>query len=84
MKKPQYPELARLGVQVNPKPCDHVLFRDLDRALSKRDRKRFSRLFGIQTCPVVVEGPACYAWDAENALARMLRGKLQGSQLVRD
>lgn len=81
----EYPHLKRLGVEVYREPCSHVLCSDLNAKLTKVQRERFSRLFGIQTCPVAPDGSgALYPWDTEDVLARMFDHKLQGSQLLWD
>jgi hypothetical protein len=84
MAAEEYKHLKRLGVEVRREPCSHVLCRDLDSKLTKAQRKTFSVFFGIQTCLVVPEGPALYAWDVEDVLARMFEGRKQGSQLLWD
>lgn len=87
MVKPRpdmYPRLAELGVQLNaslsgPLGVDND---SLNAALIKRglSRKKFSALFGCQTC-----GPnGMYPHDVEDVLERMLSGKLTGTQLMMD
>jgi len=87
MKRNSYPALQTVGVPVHTSKryrFDYVLTSDLDTKLTKPERQQFNRLFGIQTCPVVEEGSAVYAWDAEAVMVRMKTGKLVGTQLLRD
>lgn len=59
-----------------------VTHKDLKKGLAKNkiDRKKFSALFGVQTCPI----GGVYAHDAEAVLQRMINKKLTGSQLYWD
>lgn len=73
-----YPRLKKLGVSIHDvEGYPVVSWASLDAKLSKKERRRFGKLFGIQTC--VADG--CFAYDAEAVLERMATGKLTGSQL---
>lgn len=63
---------------------EYVLCKDIDARLSPVAHAKFNEYFGIQTCPVVPEGPAVYPWDAEAVLERIASGKKTGSQLIWD
>lgn len=82
----EYPRCSELDVPVRrEKDWDIVLRAELDKQLVNRKMRRaFSKLFGIQTCPCDMRGPAMYAWDVEAVLERMLSGKLTGTQLYWD
>lgn len=83
MKKPKeetrYPRLGQLGIPVSYEPVACVKHEDLQAGLtrSKLDRKKFSELFGVQTCPI----GGFYPWDVEAVLERMLSGRKTGTQL---
>lgn len=84
--KNEYPRIKALGI---PILNGNVLSSDVDDVLPKKERKIFSKLFGIQTCPMIKldngeEVCGLYAWDVEAVLERMKSGKLTGSQLFWD
>lgn len=81
----EYPEIYKLGVQVDIEelgppfvPRDDL--HDALKAKSDAYDKKFSELFGVQTCHM--RGP--YPWDVEAVLVRMNTGKLVGTQLLWD
>ena len=80
----EYPNIRRLGIKVYTEPCACVLSEDVEKALRPRQYAWFCDLFGIQTCPVIPEGSAMYAWDVEDVLERMSTGRKHGSQLLWD
>jgi hypothetical protein len=80
-----YPLLTKLGVKIYHDPCDYVISKDLAKVLSKKDRKLFSKYFGIQTCLLTDNGEqGLYCWDVESILERIANGKLIGSQAYWD
>jgi hypothetical protein len=80
----EYPNIRRLGVRILTEPCACVLVEELKKAMKPRQYAWFSDLFGIQTNPMIDQGPALYAWDVEDVLERMSTGRRQGSQLLWD
>ena len=80
--KASYPHINRLGLKIYNEPISHILPDDLDKVMSKADRKKFSEYFGIQTMLLRDDMRAgLYLWDVEAVLERMYSGKLTGSQL---
>lgn len=77
MREP-YPRLKKLGVPIHDVEGYPVVpWESLASKLSAEEHKRFSKLFGVQTC--VQSG--CFAYDAEAVLERMATGRLTGTQL---
>jgi hypothetical protein len=85
----QYKRIKELGIEIShDETCDvsGVTIKNLHSALKKNklDSELFSKLFGVQTCPVVNGKSAMYPWDVEAVLERMMSGKLTGTQLLWD
>lgn len=78
-RRDRYPRITALGVTVYSKPLAHVKWAELKKALGKQ-HKKFTNLFGCQTC--CVDGP--YPYDVEAVLERMASGRLTGTQAFMD
>lgn len=83
--KASYPQIHKLGLKIYNEPISHVLSEDLDKVLSKNDRKKFSDYFGVQTCLLLDNGAqGLYVWDVEAVLERMFSARRTGTQLIWD
>jgi hypothetical protein len=78
-----YPRVESLGINVKfDRGVPFIPWQHLDERLKESgvDKRRFDKLFGVQTC--LERGP--YPWDVEAVLERMFSGKLVGTQLFWD
>lgn len=80
-----YPWIYKLGLNVTyedsgPPYVDRIKLREFLKSKGESFEKKYSDLFGIQTCRL--EGP--YPWDVEAVFARMFTGRKTGTQLIWD
>ena len=83
MSKVKSKYLNKLGVRIyTDDPIPYVKWKEIRYALKKHGLSlaTFSKYFGSQTCSV----KGMYYYDTEDVLARMIDGKLQGTQLFFD
>jgi hypothetical protein len=89
-KNTPYPRIDQLRIRlyVEPGCCyvdtDEIAFKLTFLLEDEKAPDTFSKLFGVQACPLIPGVSAVYAWDAEAVLERMLSGKLTGTQLTWD
>lgn len=84
--KVEYPRLAGIGVTIcrdEKTSFTYVECEELLNCLKKNNLsiKKFSKLFGVATCPYVNGKTAYYPWDVEDVLERMIGKKIVGTQL---
>ncbi len=82
-KQIKYPWINKLGLTIVtdcPNSIPGINGKELAKKLGKRNSKRFSDLFGCQTCGM----NGMYVYDVEAVLERMFTGKLTGTQLWMD
>ncbi len=79
----QYPRLTELKIPIHAHPSgagSYVEWKKVEKALSKKQLKKFHKFFGAQTC--FAEGP--YPYDVEAVLERIFSGRMTGTQLIPD
>lgn len=78
----QYYWLNKLEIPVyNESGINHVLWSDIEKILTDKQKELFDKYFGVQTCLLTKDGKSgMYLSDVEAVLVRIFENKLTSTQ----